>query len=77
MGREEWEFGISRCKLIYIGWINTKVLIYCTASLIAQLVKNLPAMQETPVRFLGWEDPLEKGQAAHSSVLGLPLCLSW
>ena len=31
------------------------------ASLIAQLVKNWPAMQETPVRFLGWEDPLEKG----------------
>ena len=31
------------------------------ASLIAQLVKNLPAMQETLVRFLGWEDPLEKG----------------
>ena len=30
-------------------------------SLIAQLVKNLPAMQETPVLFLGWEDPLEKG----------------
>ena len=30
-------------------------------SLIAQLVKNLPAMQETLVRFLGWEDPLEKG----------------
>ena len=33
------------------------------ASLVAQLVKNLPAMQETPVEFLGWEDPLEKGQA--------------
>ena len=31
------------------------------ASLKAQLVKNVPAMQETPVRFLGWEDPLEKG----------------
>ena len=31
------------------------------ASLIAQLVKNLPAMQEIPVLFLGWEDPLEKG----------------
>ena len=31
------------------------------ASLAAQLVKNLPAMQETMVRFLGWEDPLEKG----------------
>ena len=31
------------------------------ATLVAQLVKNLPAMQETPARFLGWEDPLEKG----------------
>ena len=31
------------------------------ATLMAQLVKNLPAIQETPVRFLGWEDPLEKG----------------
>ena len=30
-------------------------------SLIAQLVNNLPAMQETPIGFLGWEDPLEKG----------------
>ena len=34
-------------------------------------------MQETPVRFLGWEDPLEKGWATHSSILGLPLRLSW
>ena len=41
------------------------------ASLIAQLVKNLPAMQETPVGFLGWEDPLEKGKATHFSILGL------
>ena len=41
-------------------------------SLIAQLVKNPPAMQKTPVRFLGPEDPLEKGQAIHSSILGLP-----
>ena len=39
------------------------------ASLVAQLVKNPPAMQETPVRFLGWEDPLEKGKATHSSIL--------
>ena len=36
---------------------------------IAQLVKNLPAMQETPVRSLGWEDLLEKGKATHSSIL--------
>ena len=35
-------------------------------SLVSQLVKNPPAMQETPVGFLGWEDPLEKGKATHS-----------
>ena len=39
------------------------------ASLIAQLVKNLSVLQETPVRFLGQEDPLEKEMATHSSVL--------
>ena len=42
------------------------------ASLIAQLAKNLPAMQQTPVWFPGQEDPLEKGQATHCSILGLP-----
>ena len=40
--------------------------------LISQLVKNLPAIQETLVRFLGREDPLEEGQVTHSSILGLP-----
>ena len=44
-------------------------LQYSWASLVAQLVKNLPAMQETWVRSLGWEDPLEKGRATHSSIL--------
>ena len=39
------------------------------ASLVAQLVMNLPAMQETWVQFLGWEDPLEKEMATHSSIL--------
>ena len=39
------------------------------ASLLAQLVKNPPAMRETWVRSLGWEDPLEKGKAPHSSIL--------
>ena len=39
------------------------------ASLVAQLVKNLPAMQETWVGSLGWEDPLETGTATHSSIL--------
>ena len=39
------------------------------ASLVAQMVKNLPAIQETWVRSLGQEDPLEKGMAIHSSIL--------
>jgi len=39
------------------------------AFLVAQLVKNPPTMQETPVQFLGWEDPLEKGTVTHSSIL--------
>ena len=44
-------------------------LQYSWASLVAQLVKNPPAMQETWVRSLGWEDPLEKGKATHSRIL--------
>ena len=50
---------------------------YKWASLVAQLVKYLPAMQETLVQFLGQEDPLGKGWATHSSILGLPWWLSW
>ena len=38
-------------------------------SLVAQMVKRLPAMRETRVRSLGWEDPLEKDMATHSSIL--------
>ena len=47
------------------------------ASLVAQLVKNPPATQETMVQFLGQEVPLEKGSATHCSILGLPWWLSW
>ena len=47
------------------------------ASLVAQMVKNLPTMLETQVQSLGQEDPLEKGKATHSGILGLPLWLSW
>ena len=43
--------------------------MYINASRVAQMVKNLPAMQETPVRFLGQEDPLEKEMPTHSSIL--------
>ena len=54
------------------GWFQEQ-----EASLVAQLVKNLLVMQETLVKFLGQEVPLEKGQATHSSLLGLPWWLSW
>ena len=44
-------------------------LQYSWASLVAQMVKNLPAMRETWIQSLSWEDPLEEGMATHSSVL--------
>ena len=47
-------------------------LQYSWASLEAQLVKNLPAMRETWVRSLGWQDLLEEGMATHSSILEKP-----
>ena len=43
--------------------------LFITASLVAQMIKTLPAMQETQVLSLGLEDPLEKGMATHSSIL--------
>ena len=46
-----------------------KLLLPSTASLVTQLVKNPPAMWETCVQSLGWEDPLEKGTATHSRIL--------
>ena len=46
-------------------------LQYSWASLVAQLVKNLPTMWKTWVQSLGWEDPLEKGKAIHSSILSM------
>ena len=45
---------------------------YIQSSLIAQLVKNAPVIQETPVQSLGWEDPLEKGWATHPVSLSFP-----
>ena len=46
----------------------TYIIIYI--SLVAQMVKNLPVMQEIRVLSLSWEDPLEKGMATHSTLLG-------
>ena len=48
----------SEIRVCFLSW----------ASLVAQLVKNPPAMQETWVQSLSWEDPLEKGKATHSSI---------
>ena len=47
-------------------------LQYSWASLVAQLVKNLPAMRGTWVQSLAWEDPLKKGKATHFSILRIP-----
>ena len=52
-------------------------LLYSWASLVAQMVKNLPAMWETWVQFLGHEVPLEKGKVTHFSILGLLWWLRW
>ena len=51
--------------------------IYNGVSLVAQLVKNLPAMQETQVQSLGPEDPLEKEMATHSSILDWEIPWLW
>ena len=48
---------------------NIYGLIYIMHKWVALMVKNLPAMQKTWVRSLGWEDPLEEGMATHSSIL--------
>ena len=45
------------------------IIIYIWASLVTQMVKDLPAKQEMQVQSLGWEDPLEKEMATHSSIL--------
>ena len=55
--------------LIYDFYIKFEITILSRASLMAETVKNLPAMRETLVGSLGWEDPLEGGMAIHSSVL--------
>ena len=65
----KWFFLFKLC-LLYKEIIQHLLLIsYYRASLVAQMVKNLPAMWETWVRSLGWEDPPEEGMATHSSLL--------
>ena len=58
---DDLKFKVRNCN-----YVCTKLII------LSSVGKELPAKLETPVRFLGWEDPLEKGQTTHSSILGLP-----
>ena len=64
------------CWFVYVKVVKLVKFMLCIfllvvwASLVAQMVKNLPAMWETWVRFLGLEDPLEEGMATHSNILG-------
>ena len=56
-------------ELLLRGWSFNPDTVSLGASLVAQMVKNLPIMQQVQVQSLGWEDPLEKGLATHSSIL--------
>ena len=61
--------GRAACSILY-AWLGVERGVWFRmGALVAQRVKNLPAMWETWVRSLGWEDPLEKEMATHSSIL--------
>ena len=61
--------------ILVFFFFSIRLLAFFWASLVVQMVKNPPAMWETWVRSLGWEDPLEKGTATHSSIL--PWRIPW
>ena len=67
------DFGAPKNKVCHCFHFSPSTFPIYFASLVVQLVKNLPVMQETPVQFLGWEDPLEKEKAIHSSILALSI----
>ena len=66
--KQGWPWHFSGAKSLLSGFEPTSSS-GDQASLVAQRVKNLPAIQETWLRILGWEDPLKKGMATHSSIL--------
>ena len=76
MDREAWHaavHGVTESRAQMSDWSELNWMRLIRASLIAQLVKNLPAMQETLAQFLGQEDPMEKGQGIPTPVyLGFP-----
>ena len=66
---------LCMCIITSCDKYSTKLPMSIVASLMTQLVKNLPAMWETWVRYLGWEDPLKKEMGTHSSIL--PWRIPW
>ena len=67
-GEDWWGGGGGKCEALEVLVLIVSYSLNW-ASPVAQTVKNLPAIQETWVQSLGWEDPLEKGIATHSSIL--------
>ena len=67
-GSDDMEFGMDMYTLLYLKWITNKALLHSMVPG-GSVVKHMPAMQETQVQSLGWEDPLEKEMATHSSIL--------
>ena len=65
---------VGSIQLTFSAWLGIQYLQRSSKDLV-QLVKNLPAVQETRVPFLGWEDPLEKEMATHSSIFAWKI--SW
>ena len=59
----------EKTTLLFYNDLIYLLIPFWEASLVSQLVKTPPAMPETWVGFLGWEDPLEKGKGTHSSIL--------
>ena len=69
-------YGVAQSRT-QLKRLSSSSMVAQRASQVVLVVKNLPAMQETLVQFLGQKIPLEKGTATHSSILGLPWCVSW
>ena len=64
-----WEMGKPKANGTYYSAESMDDMNWGPASWVTQMVKNLPAVQETRVQSLSWEDPLEKRMAIHSSIL--------
>ena len=69
-GRKELDMTVTKHSTGLICILLIYTLVWDWTSPVTQMVKNLPAMWETRVQSLGWADPLEKGMATHSSILG-------